>query len=52
MKTVAESGAEKVILPFERTDEIYEVEKITYLPPKPVYEQLILSHLLSALLFF
>lgn len=37
MKTVAESGAEKVILPFERTDEIYEVEKITSLPSKPVY---------------
>ena len=37
METVTESGAEKVILPFERTDEIYEVEKITYLPPKPVY---------------
>lgn len=37
METVTESSAEKVILPFERTDEIYAVEKITYLPSKPVY---------------
>lgn len=37
METVTESGTEKVILPFERTDEIYEVEKITQLPPKPIY---------------
>ncbi len=33
-----EINTEKVILPFERTDEIYEVEKITELPPKPLYD--------------
>ena len=37
METVIKSNTEKVILPFARTDEIYEVEKITCLPPKPIY---------------
>lgn len=37
MQNVAENNTENVILPFERTDEIYEAEKITQLPPKPAY---------------
>ncbi len=37
MEIVTESGTEKIILPFERTDEIYEVEKISQLPSKHIY---------------
>lgn len=37
MESVTEYNAEKVILPFRRTDEVYEVEKISKLPSKPLY---------------